>query len=328
MEKIQTREDIMRMADAYRGSQMLFAAWDLGLFTALGAETLTSEEVAARVGADARATDRLLNALVVAGLTEKEAGRFRNTALGRQYLDRQSEDYLSNLGHIANLYKRWATLPEAVRHGGRVTEHTLRSPEETLVFIEAMHRRGRDNADKLIGLLDLSGVQRVLDVGGGSGVYSMAMCRARDGLTAVVFDVPQVTPLTRRYVAEAGMSERVTTMDGDYNEDDFGTEEFDLVFCSAIAHINSPGENQSIAERGAKALRPGGLLVVQDFVMSEDRLTPEWGAVFALNMLVNTQGGDCYTEAEIRGWQERVGLTDIQRINSGPSTAMIIGRKA
>ncbi len=327
LKKIETVEEIQRMAEGFRASRILLSAMDLEVFTILGQDVMTSEDLACRTGADIRATDRLLNALTVLGLLEKTLAGFRNTPASARYLSSESEDFLGGLGHQSNLFKRWATLTDAVKAGGRVMDHTLRSPEETDSFIAAMHSRARKNADKLVSLLDLEGVERLLDVGGGSGMYSMACCKARPGLKAVVFDVPEVTPLTRKYVALEGFGDCVSTRDGDYNTDNRGGNEFALVLCSAIIHINSPEENASLIERSAEALRPGGQLVIQDFIMEPDRLCPPYGAIFALNMLVNTLGGDTYTEDEIKGWMEQAGLKNFQRVGSGPGTTMLIGRK-
>jgi 2-polyprenyl-3-methyl-5-hydroxy-6-metoxy-1,4-benzoquinol methylase len=323
---ITTPEQLEAMAQGFRQSRILFTAYELDLFTAVGQGTATSAEVAARIGAEARATDRLMNALVAIGLLGKAGGVFANTPLGARFLVRGTDDYMSSLGHAAGLYGRWASLTEAVRAGGTVLERVTGDAAECDAFIEAMHHRAIKTADRLIAHIDLEGVARVLDVGGGSGVYSMAFCRAGDGLSAVVLDLPEVTPLTRRYVAEGGFAGRIDTADGDYLECDFGAG-FDLVFFSAIVHSNAPDENRLLMKKAFAALKPGGRIAVQDFVMDESRVEPAFGAVFALNMLVNTPAGDTFTESEIGGWLTDAGCTNIVRRDTGPFTAMLLGTK-
>jgi predicted O-methyltransferase YrrM len=193
-------------------------------------------------------------------------------------------------------------------------------------FIAAMHSRGRSQAPMDVNLLDLHDVTRVLDLGGGSGVFAMAFARVKQDLHATVFDLPEVVGLTRQYVADAGLSDRIDTLAGDYRTDDIG-DGYDLVFLSAIVHSNSDGRNAELIRKCADALNPGGQVVVQDFVMDEDRVHPAHGAMFALNMLVATPEGDTFTEAEICGWMEAAGLVNITRQDTQTGTAQVIGYK-
>ena len=180
-------------------------------------------------------------------------------------------------------------------------------------------------AAALVRTLDLDGVSRVLDVAGGTGVFAMAFARARPGLEAVVFDLPAIVPITRRYVEEAGLSDRVTAVAGDATADDLPGR-FDLVLLSAILHSFAPDVNQRLVAKAAAALAPGGRVVVQEFVVNEDRTGPLQPTLFALNMLVGTQGGDTYTEGEIRGWMEAAGLTAVTRMDTEFGTGVVVGR--
>ena len=324
-----TLEDLQRMAMGYQQSRALLAAVELGLFTAVAGHPggAPSTAVAEAAGCDTRATDRLLHALAAIGLLRKVDGLFHLTEASERWLVEGAPDYLSGLRHTANTYKNWSTLDEAVQSGGAVIDTDWDTDAKRRDFIEAMHRRAQGAARELAQRLDLSDVWRVLDVGGGSGVWSMAMCRAREGLTATVLDLPNVTPLTREYIAAEGLEGRMDTQDGSYHEADFG-HGYDLVFFSAIVHINSPAENRELMRKSFAALNPGGRIVVQDFIMDEDRTSPVHGALFALNMLVNTARGDTYTEGEIRAWLLDAGCETTERAETGGKTPMLIGRKA
>jgi predicted O-methyltransferase YrrM len=317
----------------FQRSRILLTGFELGVFTAVGQGRAGSAEVADRIGTDPRATDRLMNALVATGFLDKQDGLFANTEEGRRFLVQGSPGYLAGLGHSNRLFQAWSTLTEAVRAGTAVaaTPFEDRSEAQFEPFIAAMHERAKDSADELVGLLDLAGVDRVLDVGGGSGVYAMAFARAGERAgrrtRAVVLDLPPVAAIARRYIAGAGLADRVTAVAGDYLKDDFGAG-FDLVFLSAIVHINSPEENRDLAARACAALNPGGRVAIQDFVMDQERTEPAFGAVFALNMLVNTTRGDTYTEAEIAAWLREAGCAEVVRIDSGPATSLVVGRKA
>ncbi|HOD13597.1 MAG TPA: methyltransferase [Spirochaetota bacterium] len=318
-------DQLVEMASGYQKSRIILSAFELGVFTAIGNGMVSAEEVARTIGAQPKSTERFLNALCAIGLLEKKDDFFFNTEVSSRYLMKGSGEYLSRIGHMLNLYRTWGTLTEAVRQGKSVT---AREYDETSLahFIEAMHYRAKKTADALVSHIPLEGVGRVLDVGGGSGVYSMAFARARDGLHADVFDLPKVTELARRYIAESGLANRIGTKSGDYNRDEFGTG-YDLVFMSAIVHINSPAENRALVGRAFRALNPGGRIVIQDHIMEEDRTAPARGALFSLNMLVNTDGGDTYTEREMFDWLAGAGCVEIERIATGMENDLMSGRK-
>ena len=319
---------IMDMVFPFQRSRVLLTAYELDLFTVLGDESKSSDVVAKALGTGERATNRLMNALCAIGLLEKKKGLFSNTPLASQFLVKGKSGFMAGLMHSVHLWDTWSTLTQAVRHGKSVVgRHANERGEEWLAaFIAAMHQRACQQASGMIALLDLSSVSCVLDVGGGSGAYSMAFVRAKEGIRATVFDLPNVIFLARDYIEKEGLSDKVETAAGDYKSDKLGSG-FDLVFLSAIIHSNSFEENQKLIRKASEALNPHGQMVVQDFVMDEDRTTPAFGALFALNMLVATESGDTYTESEIRTWMEEAGLADIIRKDTRFGTSLIIGRR-
>ena len=319
-----TAEEIREIAYGFQRSRILLTAYQLGLFEAIGEEKMSAEKVASRIGADVRATDRLLRALCAIGLVELDGERFLLSENTRRLLLPSSPEYMHGLGHAANQYANWGTLTRAVKAGTSVLELTWDGDSRRESFIAAMHDRGVDQARRIAPMLDLQDGDRILDVGGGSGVFSMEFCRSAKDIQATVLDLPDITPLTRRYVAEEGMSECIDIQDGDYLTVSFGTG-YDIVFFSAILHINSPRENSAIISKAAKALDRGGRIVVSDFIMDENRVNPARGAVFALNMLVNTSAGDTYTQAEVTDWLKDAGCSEVSRRDTGPSTALLIG---
>jgi SAM-dependent methyltransferase len=216
-----------------------------------------------------------------------------------------------------------------VRKGGAVAAGPVddRGEEWLQAFIAAMHWRAYRHAPAVVAALDLTAVRRVLDVGGGSGAYAMEFARVVPGLRAVVFDLPNVLPLTAGYLARAGLADRVALVAGDYDRDDLGRG-FDLVFLSAIIHSNSPDANRALIRKGVAALNPHGQLVVQDFIVDETRTGPPFGALFALNMLVGTPAGDTYTESEARQWMTEAGLAGVARTDMEFGTNLLVGRKA
>jgi SAM-dependent methyltransferase len=323
-----TADDIQQLARNYQRSRILLTAYELGVFTELGEARKTSADVARALRTDPRATDRLMNALAVLGLLGKEEGRFANTAAAARYLVRGKPAYMAGLMHGVHLWDAWSTLTAAVRAGTSAFERPGGEAGErrTEAFIAAMHYGASLRAERLVAMLELDGVSGVLDVGGGSGAYAVAFARAREDITATVVDLPHVTPLTRRYVEAEGLSGKIDVVEGDANVDPL-PRGYDLVFMSQLLHSNSPKENEALIANGAASLNAGSRLVVQDFVVDEGRAGPPQPVIFALNMLVNTEAGDTYTEAEIRGWMEAAGLADVGRIDTDFETALVIGSK-
>jgi len=321
-----TPESVRDMASGFQHSRILLTAFELGLFTVLGSTGQTSARVARSLATDPRATDRLMNALCALDLLEKSQDIFTNTPIAAQFLVQGQSGYMAGLGHTVHLWHSWSTLTEAVRMGSATGASPIddRGEEWLNSFIQAMHARARSTAPDLIAHLDLAGVSRVLDVGGGSGVYSMAFVRAGDHLAATVFDLPNVIPLTEEYVERDGLSDSIDTVVGNYSADPL-PQGYDLVFLSAIIHSNSPRGNADLIRKCAASLNPGGQVVVVDFIMDEDRTSPPFAALFALNMLVGTREGDTYTEAEVRAWMEHAGLSDVVRQDTHLGTTIVTG---
>ncbi|MFA6235565.1 MAG: methyltransferase, partial [Bacteroidota bacterium] len=309
-------------------SRIILTAVELGVFTALNDGPQSSAEIAAELGSNPRATDRLLNALTSMGLLRKQDGVFSNTATAALHLVRGEKQYMGNIEHSIHLWDFWSHLTEAVRFGSVATRTRLqeRDDEWGEAFIAAMHYRALSQAPGDVNLIDFHDAARVLDVGGGSAAFAMAMIKVKQDLKATVFDLPAIIPITRRYIEDAGLAHRVDTIAGDYLVDDFPSG-YDIVFLSAIVHSNAPEENAKLIRKCANALNPGGTVIVQDFIMEEDRVRPPHGALFALNMLVATERGDTFTEAEVSGWMEGAGLVDVLRRDTPSNSTQIVGRK-
>jgi hypothetical protein len=323
----QSPQPLFELAAGFMRSRAFLTACQLELFTLLGDAGRGSEEVAKSLGADARATDRLMNALVALGLLTKRADRFANGPEAARFLVRGRPDFMGGLDHWAHLWDSWGTLTAAVRTGGSVLPRPVgeRGAEWLEAFIAAMHWRACQHAPAVVAALDIAGVSRVLDVGGGSGAYAAAFVRAKPDLQAVVIDLPAVLPITARYVEDSGLAGRIRLVPGDYDRDPLG-EDFDLVLLSAILHSNGPEANRALLAKVAAALRPAGQVVVQDFLVDDSRTGPTFGVLFALNMLVGTTAGDTYTEAEVRAWMAAAGLGEIRRQDMPFGTSLLVGR--
>lgn len=324
-------DDLNRMVRGYQESRILLTAVELDVFTAVAAgDGATAAAVAQRCGTDRRATELLLNALVALDVMGCAGDRYRNTPAGAQFLVEGSpDDARTALRHNLSLWRTWSSLTDAVRAGHTALRPEMRDRDDdwTVPFIAAMHRGASARAPQVVEAVGAARVRRMLDVGGGSGAYSIAFAKANPELTAVVLDLPTVLPIADGHIGQAGLSARITTRAGDLRRDAFGSG-YDLVFLSSICHMLGPDGNRDLLARSARALAPEGRVVVQDFILEPDRTGPRQAVLFAINMLVGTEEGSTYSEAEYASWLTAAGLADVRRIRlKGPADLMVATRR-
>ena len=321
-------ESLDQRIRAFQESRVLLTAIELDLFNALG-EGAEAAEVARSLATDPRATEVLLNALVSLGLLEKRDGVFLNTPEAAQHFTRSSpDDVRMAMMHTVHLWETWSTLTECVRAGTAVGARSGgRGEDWTGAFIAAMHANASRRARAVVQAVDASGILRMLDIGGGSGAYSIAFAQANPALLAEILDIPAVVPIARRHIAEAGVADRVAAREGDLRVSDFGGG-FDLVLISAICHMLSADENRELMAKSRAALGAGGRIVISDFILDPDRAGPRMAALFALNMLVGTRSGNTYTELEYASWMREAGFDGIRRVALPGPAHLMIGTRA
>jgi ubiquinone/menaquinone biosynthesis C-methylase UbiE len=313
---------------SFQASRIILTAYELDVFSQITTQGNTSSAIAKIINTNPRATDRLLNAVCAIGLLTKKDGMFFNAPFAAKFLSRLSPDYLRGFHHTLNIWDTWTTLTEVVRSGK--TQRRLLKPSKredwAESFIGAMHERAAMQAKNVMDKLPLENIRHILDIGGGSGAYSMEFVKNHPSNRATVYDLPEVISIARKYVEREGLTRSFDFIAGDYHADDFG-KGYDMAFLSAIIHINSDDENRQLVRKCFRAINPGGLIAIQDHLMEADRTQPYAGALFAINMLVGTERGDTYTEGEIRTWLNQAGFSDINRIET-LNNAIMIGRKA
>ena len=318
------REAIM----AFRKSRILLTAYELDVFTFIGTKSYPSETISEALNLDHNAAERLLNALVALGLLEKNNRNFSNSGDSYRFLSKDSPAYIGGLMHSNHLWNTWSHLTEVVKSGTVAHREDIndRGNEWLEAFINAMHDRGKKQAPDQVAKIDLQNVGSVLDVGGGSGCFSMEFIKRKAGLNAAVFDLPNVVPISKRIIEREGFSGRIEHYSGDYTVDELPVG-FDLVFLSAIIHSNSSETNQELVKKCFNSLNANGKIVIQDWIMNEAKTEPVQGAIFSINMLVGVEGGDCYSENEVSKWMKNAGFTDISKVELEEGISQLIGVK-
>jgi precorrin-6B methylase 2 len=320
-------QELQEIVYGFRTSKIVLTSVELKLYDVLDAGEKDSKEISKLLKTNEKATDRLMNALCSLALLQKKNGKFSNTQFSSEYLVEGKPKYISNLFHSIELWKSWSNLTEIIYEGRpKIKFYEKRSKERIDSFISAMHFRASKQTKEDVDKLDLSNVKKVLDLGGGSGAFAFEFVKQKKDITATVLDLPDVIPVTEKYISEAGLTDKIKTLKGNYLVDNIG-KGYDLIFLSAIVHSNSFEENKKVIKKCADALNKNGQLVVQDYVMNEDRTLPAPGTIFAINMLVNTQEGDTFTFSEISSWLTDAGLSNIKKNETSHGAAQVIGIK-
>lgn len=295
-------------------SRTVMAAVELDVFDLLGGDGLPEAEAAARLGLAPRPARGLFDTCVSVGLLERANGRLRATTAGERYLSTRSEYSLRN--YVLDerwCWGGWGRLVEALRADAPTLEqaedgyHTF--PAD--FFLDFLHGHSLAMGERLAAAVDLAGVGRIMDVGGGSGAVSIALARANPSLRAIVIDQDPVLVKTREHIAAAGLSDRVETRAVNVFADPM-PEGCDAAVIANFLHDFSPERAAAVLRGVAQALPTGGRLVVMEIAPEDDRSGPPLAAVFTVTMIVNTEGGLAYTRAELRAMLEAAGF-DVER---------------
>jgi hypothetical protein len=320
---------LLSLANSCWEAITLQTAAKLDVFTIIEAGANRPGELAEKLGADARATAMLCNALTAIGLLEKREDRFENTAPARQYLVKSSPEYLGYIiTHFYHTVASWWHLPTAVRTGSQISSVYEKTEDERESFLMGMHNLASALAPKIAGILDLGSAGTLLDLGGGPGTYAVNFCLKNPDLQAAVLDLPESRLYAERTIARAGLSDRITFIPGNYMQGDIpGT--YDAVWVSQILHAEGSADCRKLIGKAAAALNPGGAIYLHDFILNDDMAGPAFPAIFSLNMLVATQSGQSYSEGQLKSMLEQAGITSIRRLDfTGPNDSGIICGRA
>ena len=305
--------DLLNTSSAYWRGCTLQAGVRLGVFTALDGKQLTIPKLAAKLQSDERGTELLSNALAAMGLLVKKGMSYSNSAAAEEFLSQKSPRYMGHIIlHHHHILDGWAQLDKAVLTGRPVEVRSYGEENERRSFLLGMFNLAMGIAPKLAPQIDLTGRKRLLDLGGGPGTYAIHFCLANPELNAVIYDRKTTEPFARQTVEQFNLSERIHFNAGDFTVDPISGGPYDAAWLSHILHSHSPDECQAIIDKAAAALKPGGLMMVHEFILDDSKDTPEFAALFSLNMLIHNKGRS-YSEEELAAMFEKAGITEIHR---------------
>lgn len=332
---------LMQLATAFWAFKTLASAVDMDLFTHLSTSPMNAQETARWFNIEERPAEMLLTGCAGLGLLDKDKqdGRYRNSVLAETFLVHSGRYYFGGFVTMLNqrLYPGWDKLPDALRTNKPTTwdpdkQKSLfdgADPAMMGTFWQAMHSLSTFTARALSEVVDFGGFRKLLDVGGGSGAYDIELCTRYPNLSATVYDLPFVTEICSRNIAEAGLNSRIATHPGDIFRDPRFPAGHDVILLSMIMHDWSEVEDRAILRKCFEALPTGGAVVISELLVNDEKTGPASAALTSLNMLIETVGGRNYTPTEYRAWLNDAGFHEIRVVwfEAAGANGAVIGYK-
>lgn len=319
-----TPEPIMRLASGFMAAKHLFAASELGLFEVLADSPATIDGLAARTGLTRRAARISADAMVALGLLDREGDLYRNADIAAAFLAGRGPADLRPLLRFWDKisYPTWGALSEALVKGPPTEIFALddKLQEVASAGIEAFLA---GPTATLPEAFDFARHRRLLDIGGGTGSWSIAVARAHPHMTATVFELAGVAEFARTRIADAGLAPRVGVTAGDAMAGSLPTGH-DVFLLANLVHYWSPEENRALLQRVRRAADPGAALLLADFWTDPTHTQPIQAALMAGEFAVHVRNGDVYSVEEVRGWLDEAGWRFVRHTPlAGPQSLIV-----
>ena len=320
--------ELLEISGFFWQTCVLHTAVKMDVFSVIGDGELTAVDIAGKVDGSARGVVRLLDALVAMELLVKQNETYANSASARELLAKDSPRYLGHIiMHHHHLLESWSKLDKAVISGQPQRDRSSYSQEERREsFLMGMFNLAMGLAPRIVPVIDVSDRQHLLDLGGGPGTYAIHFCLNNENLRATVYDLPTTRPFAEQTIRRFKLTDRISFMDGNYLKDPVKGR-FDVAWLSHILHGEGPEDCRMIIQKAVDALTPGGMIIVHEFILNNSMDGPLFPALFSLNMLLGTESGQSYSEAQITDMLAGAGAGDIRRIpiESPNDSGIIVG---
>jgi O-methyltransferase domain/Dimerisation domain len=327
---------IMQVGMGFWASKTVMSAVELQLFTHLGGESMTGEEIGERLGLHPRAIYDFLDTLVALRFLEREGngsdGRYRNTAETAAFLNQRSPAYIGGILEMCNarLYRFWGDLTEAlqtgkpqneIKHSGKpMFEELYSDPARLEQFMGAMQGISLGNFHALAEKFDFSRYQTVCDVGGATGQLCTTLATHHPHLRCISYDLPVVAPIAEKAIAAAGLADRVTVASGDFFADPLPAA--DVVTMGLILHDWNLDRKIQLIRSAHEALPEGGAFIIIENLIDDARRENAFGLMMSLNMLIEFGDAFDFTGCDFAGWCREAGFRDVEILPlTGPASA-------
>jgi SAM-dependent methyltransferase len=318
-----TPESILKLGTGFMAAKHLFAAVELGLFEQL-AEPRTLDELARGLGISRRTARISVDAMAALSLVRRDKDRYVNGPEAQTFLAGKGPMDLRPWARFWNRisYQAWTGLDETLRTG--VATHAGRrfSPEEEEIFSRGVAAVTGGAAHALAAKYDLARHAKVLDLGGGTGSFLVAMLAKHPSLVATLFELPATAEVARRVLAQTPAGTKVNVVGGDFLATPL-PEGNDLVLLANVIHYFAPAKNVDLLRRVRQAVAPGARLLLVDFWTNAAHTEPVFAALMAGEFAVLQPEGDVYSVDEGRSWFAEAGFKPIDHLElAGPLSAL------
>jgi len=304
VEPVRDRQELSRIAYGFMASKALFTALGIDLFSRLADGPRTVDELCTATGVPANRMRTLVQALAGVGLVVPNRDGYANAPGAARHLVHGAPgdvgDYF-RLQIAQQVYPALLHLDDGLAGTGTAADTwtgLLADPAQARMFTDAQHAGSLGPARTLAGRLPLDGATSLLDVGGGSGAFTFAFCARNPGLRATILDLPAVVEVTREYRERSGLADRVDLLAGDAARDPWPPDQ-DAVLMSYLISALGDAEIDVVLTKARECLRPGGRLVVHDFMLHDDAPGPGPAALWFLQYVAFRPDAVSFSGAEL-----------------------------
>lgn len=326
---------ISHLAYGFFASKALFAALNLELFGHISAGATGIDQLAQKTGIPAHRLETLTAALVASGVLVRDGDTLTNAPATERYLVPGAKAYFGDYYRYqigGQFYRNMLDLDAGLAGDRDALMNQsygdfLADEEEARAFSLSQHAGSMGPALMLADRLDLSGARRLLDVAGGTGAYAIAFCDRNPDLHATIVDFPAVIKTAQGFIDEAGLSDRIALRGGDAREADWPADN-DVVLMSYLLSAVDGRDIDGLLAKGFEALKPGGRLIVHDFMLDEARDGPSSAALFFLSYLTFQPDAISFSAEELAPRVDAAGFVDAEVDVMIPDiTKMLIARR-
>jgi 2-polyprenyl-3-methyl-5-hydroxy-6-metoxy-1,4-benzoquinol methylase len=327
---------VMQLGTAFWGSKTLLSAVELGVFSELAAfGALDGEALRERLGLHPRSATDFFDALVALGMLEREKGRYTNTPETELFLDRAKPSYMGDLLEMVNARQdHWESLTEALRtglpqneakDGENVFEVLYADPVKLTQFVRAMTGVRTHTARMIAAKFPWQDYHSVIDIGCAGGALLVQIALAHEHITGGGFDLPELRPVFDTYIASCGLGERLSFTAGDFFTDPL--PQADVLVMGHVLHGVDLAGKHLLLQKAYTALHDGGVLIVYDPIIDDERRSNTHGLLMSLNLLLETPGGFECTGADCRAWMQETGFRESYVEHLAGLDSMVVGIK-